>query len=300
MQCPISSPAASPRPVSAVETLRLADGRTLCARRWRGSGDNAAVFLHGLLDSSEGWRPLCERLGGTRIAFDLPGFGYSDAPPAGSIEAYAHDVLHGLEALGADRFTLVGHSLGGAVATALAELAPDRVTGLVLLSPTGFGRIPLAELVSLPGIGRLTRAALPFALGSRLAVTVAYLTMVTGGARPEPELVERVTTRGPMLVDGVRAATEAIVQAGRALDAFHRRRVRYDGPVSVVWGNRDRLVPVSHRWALGAALPQARIELWEGMGHHPVRERFDDLVALIARVAGDGSPRFAPALSDAA
>jgi pimeloyl-ACP methyl ester carboxylesterase len=300
MQHPSSSTAPSPSPISAIESLRLADGRALCAQQWRGSGRSATVFLHGLLDSSDGWRRLCERLRGTRIAFDLPGFGYSDAPSEGSIEAYARDVLHGLDELGAKRFTLVGHSLGGAVATALAELAPDRATGLVLLSPTGFGRIPLAELVSLPGLGRLTRAAMPFALGSRLAVTLAYSTMVTGGVRPEPELVDRVTTRGPRLVDGVREATQAIVKSGRATDAFHRRRVRYDGPVYAIWGDRDRLVPASHRQALRAALPQARIELWEGMGHHPVRERFDDLIALIAQAAGGGSPRLAPAIADAA
>jgi len=113
----------------------------------------------------------------------------------------ARDVAEGLALLGVDRFTLVGHSLGGAVATALAELMPDRVDALVLLAPAGFGRLHLAEAISLPGIRNLVEAALPLALGSRLAVTAGYMTMVANGRVPERELVERVTSRGGGLVD---------------------------------------------------------------------------------------------------
>jgi pimeloyl-ACP methyl ester carboxylesterase len=222
----------------------------------------------------------------TRIAVDLPGFGFSDPPPRGSIAGYARDVADALDAIGAKRFTLVGHSLGGAVATALAELMPERVTGLVLLAPAGFGRIHLAEAVSLPGVRTIVQATLPFALSSRTAVAAAYRMMVTNGEPPEPGLVDRVTRRGGSLVDGAREGTRAVVDAGRAKGAFHRRRVRFDGPVFAVWGDRDRLVPLSHRDGVRAAFPQARIDVWPGMGHHPLRERFDDLLALITR-AGD-------------
>jgi pimeloyl-ACP methyl ester carboxylesterase len=139
------------RSIAEVHSLRLRHGRTLCARRWPGAG-STLVFLHGLLDSSEGWTPVCEAVGGTRIAFDLPGFGYSDPPPSGSLSAYAQDIAEGLQALGSPRFTLVGHSLGGAVAAALAELLPSSVDALVLLAPAGFGRIGLADAISLPGV----------------------------------------------------------------------------------------------------------------------------------------------------
>jgi pimeloyl-ACP methyl ester carboxylesterase len=94
--------------------------------------------------------------------------------------------------------------------------------------------------------------------------------------------VSRVTSRAARLVDGAREATRAVVDAGRDRNGFHRRRVRFDGPVFAVWGDSDRLVPLSHRRGVSAALPQASIDVWEGMGHHPVRERFDDLLSLIA------------------
>jgi pimeloyl-ACP methyl ester carboxylesterase len=281
------SPAPGAR-IASVETLRLSDGRVLCARHWPGAEGETLVLLHGLLDSSEGWSRLCERIPADAIAFDLPGFGYSDAPSQGSIDGYARDVAEGLALLGVERFTLVGHSLGGAVAVALAEMMPTKVSALVLLAPAGFGRIHLAEAVSVPGLRNLVQVALPFALSSRLAVTAGYLTMVTSGRAPEPDLVDRVTSRGSMLVDGAREGTRAVVEAGRSADAFHRRRVRFRGPVFAIWGDRDRLVPASHRHGVLRAFPKASIDVWHGMGHHPIRERFDDLLDVVERAVAAG------------
>jgi pimeloyl-ACP methyl ester carboxylesterase len=170
----------------------------------------------------------------------------------------------------------------------------------VLLAPTGFGRVHLAEVLTLPGVREVVEAALPFALRSRMAVTLAYLTLVTSGSRPEAELVERVTSRDRSAVAAVRDATHAIASSGRGDDAFHRRRIRYDGPVRVIWGDRDRLVPAHHRHGVKAALPQADIELWKGMGHHPLRERLDELTRLIATVSRTDPRPLASALSDAA
>jgi pimeloyl-ACP methyl ester carboxylesterase len=223
---------------------------------------------------------------------------------------YAQDVADGLEILGVERFTLVGHSLGGAVATEVVELIPAKVAALVLLAPVGFGPIYLAELASLPVVRQLVHMALPWALSSRVAVTAAYATMVTNGRRPEAELVDRVTRNGRSLVDGTRKALRAIVDAGRCDRASGLRRVAYGGPVTAVWGDRDRLVSPSHRDGLRAALPQAQIRLWEGMGHHPIAERFDELAGLLTSATSPLAAQTAayrqstasgdPALADAA
>jgi pimeloyl-ACP methyl ester carboxylesterase len=265
-----------------VASVSLPDGRTLCARLRGQPGEHPTVLLHGLLDSSEGWSELYRRLACPYVAVDLPGFGCSAARSRSAIADYARDVTHGLTALGVERFTLVGHSLGGAVATAVAELMPANVQALILLAPVGFGRIHLAEAAVMPGVRVLVDAALPWALSSRIVVTAGYVAMVTNGRRPSPELVERVTAHGGQLVNGTKDAIRAIAAAGRSPHAFHVRRVRYDGPVTAIWGDRDRLVPASHRAGVLTAFPQARIELWRGMGHHPVSERLDDLLALIA------------------
>jgi pimeloyl-ACP methyl ester carboxylesterase len=301
---PLPAPASSDNPVpragsplATVTTLALQDGRHLCVRRWAGTGP-PLVLLHGLLDSSEGWHHL-DALTRERIAFDLPGFGYSDAPQRGSLEGYARDIAAGLEMLGVERFNLVGHSLGGGVAVALAELMPERVGSLVLLAPVGFGRIGLAEAASLPGVRTVLRAVLPLALRSRVAVSTAYAVMVTNGLLPEPEIVDRVTGRGGRLVSGAREGTRAAVDAGRSRDAFHRRQIDYDGPVFAIWGADDRLVPVSHREGVQAAFPQAQIDIWPGMGHHAMRERLDDLIATINRATNTSEiwPHLRPVLS---
>ena len=194
-----------------MQSLLLADGRRLFVRRWPGDGD-PVVILHGLLDSSEGWTRLCERISVPAIAFDLPGFGHSDPSPRGSISGYARDVAEGLAMLGVERFALVGHSLGGAVATALAELMPSQVSSLVLLAPAGFGRIQLAEAAWIPGVRNVLQATLPLVLSSRFAVTAGFRTMVTNGNSPDRDVVERVISRGGQLVVGVREGTRAVVR----------------------------------------------------------------------------------------
>ena len=279
--------------VAIVDRLRLGNGRTVAVRRWQGVG-LPVVLVHGLLDSSEGWSDVCAALEQPCIAFDVPGFGNSDCSEHGSIEGYARDLEEALGLLGVGRFVLAGHSLGGAISTALAEALPDRVVALVLLAPTGFGRIRLAEAVSLPGARSFTRALLPIALTSRVAVRAAYVAVVSNGVPPAPGVVDRVVERGGWLAPGVREATRAVADAGRSGRAFHRRHVAYGGPVLVVWGDRDRLVPASHRHGVRYALPQAELRLWTGMGHHVQRERHDDLVALIKRAVG-ASTSAAPA-----
>jgi pimeloyl-ACP methyl ester carboxylesterase len=278
-----------------VQTLRLRDGRALCVRRWPGGEDEALVLLHGMFDSSEGWSRLCERVGGLRVAFDLPGFGYSDPPSRASIAGYAEDVAEGLEMLGVRRFTLVGHSFGGAVAAALAELLPHQVKALVLLAPAGFGRIPLAEAVSVPGVRKLVEVTLPVLLANRLAVTGAYAIVVTNCKLPERDLVKRITSRRRSLAGGVRQGTRSLADARRSPAGFNRGRGRYPGPVQAVWGDRDLLVPASHSKGLRAAFPQARVDIWKGMGHHPTGERIDDLVEVVREAVAEGRGRSRPA-----
>jgi pimeloyl-ACP methyl ester carboxylesterase len=265
--------------------LSLADGRRLCVRRRGRPRDGTLVLLHGLLDSAAGWSELCQELTGPFVAVDIPGFGDSDAPAEPTIECYARDVLEGLALLGVKRFSLVGHSLGGAIATAMAEMVPDRVQALILLAPAGFGRMYLAETATLPGVRSLVGAALPGILSSQVMVTTGYITMVTNGRLPHRDLVLRITSSGRRLVAGTEQAIRAVAAAGQSPQAFHRRRVAYSGPVTAVWGDCDRIVPTSHRAGVRAAFPQADVHIWRGMGHHPVVERLTDLVALVTNIA---------------
>lgn len=257
--------------------------RLLRARHWTGHG-RPLVLLHGFLDSSQGWTTLASDVHRPCIACDLPGFGGSSLPAAPRISAYADDILVGLSALGIEDYDLIGHSLGGAVAAAVAERSGS-VRSLLLLAPAGFGPLRLADLCALPGVSALTTHALPLALAATPLIEAAYMTLVTHGQRPSRELLAQVHQSARWVGAGARFAVEALARCGHGPTAFVHRGVSFDGPVAALWGSRDVLVPVSHAKGLGRALPQARIEIWRGMGHHPQRERPVELVRFIKRSA---------------
>ena len=110
----------------------LPGGRRLRVRstRTRPPRGSPLVLLHGLLDDSEGWTHVARDTPRPCFAIDLPGFGGSSLPQCPRISAYAEDVVAGLDSLSVEGCTLVGHSLGGAVAAAVAERS-DRVDSLI-------------------------------------------------------------------------------------------------------------------------------------------------------------------------
>lgn len=276
------SPALAARP-HEIRDLRLGAGRTLRVRFWPGHG-HPLVLLHGLLDDSEGWAQLARDTHRPAIAVDLPGFGGSDLPSRPRISAYAEAVVEGLEQLGLHEITLVGHSLGGAVATAAAERCPA-VRALVLLAPAGFGKLRLAEAMTLPGVRQAAELAMPVALVNPLTVTAAYTTFVAHHRLPSRDLMGRIVRRSFRSGPGVSAAVQAVAAAGRSERAFAARTIDFAGPVAALWGEHDAMVPREHIAALKRALPQTHVEVWEGMGHHPQRERPRQLAKYIERHA---------------
>jgi pimeloyl-ACP methyl ester carboxylesterase len=266
-------------------TVRLPDDRQITARVWAGEG-TPLVLLHGVLDSSEGWSSFCRLTSRPCLAIDLSGFGDSDLPQRPSFAGYAEDVVAAIEQLVDDEFILVGHSFGGAIATAVAEQLGERVRALVLLAPAGFGRIALAELISIPGVRTAAERLMPLTLTNRATVAAVYRAMIGNGNDPAEDVIDRVLDRGGALVPGAVAATKAVVRGGTSRNAFYRRHVAYDGPVIAVWGDRDRVVPSSHARGLTRALPQAELRIWPGMGHHPQAERPRELAALAEEICG--------------
>jgi pimeloyl-ACP methyl ester carboxylesterase len=276
-------------PAERVSDLPLPDGRRLRVRRRPGRG-RPLVLLHGLLDDCAGWTQLEQDTHRPTIAFDLPGFGGSSNPTRPRIGAYADDIVAGLHELGVDSCTLVGHSLGGAVAAAVAARG-DAVHSLVLLAPAGFGHIRLAEALTLPGVVSVATLALPLGLVNPLVVTGAYSAFVSNGRLPSRDLVDRLRSRAFRSGPGVRAATQAIAAAGRSRDGFAHRRIAFYGPVAALWGARDALVPIAHARAVERALPQSHVEVWDRMGHHPQRERPLELARFIERRAAQARER---------
>lgn len=127
---------------SAAEALTLRGRVTpLAALRWNAGARHRVLAIHGWLDNAMSFAPLAEHLPDCEIvAIDLPGHGHSGHLPPGAwyhFIDYLDDVLDALDALGWSRSHLLGHSLGGAVATALSAACPERVDRLLLIEALG-------------------------------------------------------------------------------------------------------------------------------------------------------------------
>jgi pimeloyl-ACP methyl ester carboxylesterase len=107
----------------------------------RHAGGLPLVLLHGIGSGAASWVQQLDALGASRrvLAWDAPGYGESTpvAPASPHAGDYAAALLNALDALGVARCVLVGHSLGAIVAGRFAAAHPDRVAGLLLLSPAG-------------------------------------------------------------------------------------------------------------------------------------------------------------------
>jgi pimeloyl-ACP methyl ester carboxylesterase len=107
----------------------------------RGGQGVPVLALHGWLDNAASWIPLAPHLSGIDlVALDLPGHGTSPHLPTGAEYALAgtvHTVLDTADALGWDRFAVLGHSIGAAIGSILAAAAPERVTRFLAIEALG-------------------------------------------------------------------------------------------------------------------------------------------------------------------
>jgi len=183
------------------------------------------VTLHRLFDCSLGWKHVAAATVRPCVAFDLPGFGASAMPVENRFRSYAQDILSGLDLLGVESFSLVGHSLGGAVAASLVGTG-SRTRGEPHVARAGcFGRVWLPELLERSGPGRLARRCMPPALANPLSAAGIYMAVVAHGHPPERQLLTRVMRRAFSAGPGAAAANEAIVAAGSDPAGFAYRAV---------------------------------------------------------------------------
>ncbi len=242
---------------------------------WTESGSGHPVILiHGNF-SSHLWytEQLLDPPDGLRlIALDMPNFGESgDMPGEIDMHGYARYVIGFADALGLEEFAVVGHSLGGAVAQAVAVTVPERVTHMLLVASAAPGGHHtsdelLAVLATLKGNREYLRAALATTIPSGL-----------------PDYFDA------MVDDGMKLRPEGFTGNAVALMSFDvsDRTSNYTGPVLVIHGELDRPHLSTPEGAAGiaAAYPNGRLEVFEGVGHTPqleAPERFrDTLVSFI-------------------
>jgi pimeloyl-ACP methyl ester carboxylesterase len=240
--------------------------------------------------SSETWLPVIPLLARNRtvVAPDLLGHGDS-AKPRGdySLGALASGIRDLLVALGHDRVTVVGHSLGGGIAMQFIYQFPERAERLALVSSGGLGRevSTLLRLLSLPGSEYLLALGCARQVMTARAKVAGLLTKV--GLRPAPALEEIMRSYAALGDAGTRTAflhtlRSVVDVGGQRVSANDKLYLAAEVPTLIVWGERDPLIPVAHARAAHDALPGSRLELFEDSGHFPHRddpERFSSLLA---------------------
>jgi pimeloyl-ACP methyl ester carboxylesterase len=267
--------------------LTLADGRTLHAYDTE-RGDLVVYWHHGTPNIGTPPKPLFEvgdRLGIRWIAHDRPGYGASTPRPGRDVASAAGDVAAVADALGVERFAVLGHSGGTPHALACAALLPDRVlaaAGGAGLAPHGAagldwlaGMSPLSELTHRSSLeGRAAREAFEAADRPEMEFTPTDLAAFDGDWGWFAEVV------GPAIESGPAAQVDDDL-AYVAPWGFDPGTIT--APILLLHGEADRVVPAAHSRWLAEHCPTAELRLTPGDGHISVLNHAASSLEWLAR-----------------
>jgi pimeloyl-ACP methyl ester carboxylesterase len=265
--------------------------------RTAGSGPTV-VLIHGMINSSRHWEQVAMRLAGKYrvVAPDLIGHGDAATPRGDySLGAHAASIRDLLTAIGVERATIVGHSLGGGVAMQFFYQFPQRTERLVLISSGGLGHevSPLLRGAALPGSATLLRVATRPRLVGAIAGAGTQLRVRGNSTGVYLQAVARAL--GPLQEAGSRRAflqtlRSVIDVQGQKVSARDRLYLLGDMPTLIVWGERDRTIPVSHGLEAERAIPNCRFETLPRAAHFPNLEDPEGLAAILGDFLATTSP----------
>jgi pimeloyl-ACP methyl ester carboxylesterase len=250
------------------------------------------LLLHGTSDSLhtwDGWVPPLVASGRRVIRVDMPGFGLTGPFPDGDhrLAAYPRFLSHLLDALAVRRVVVVGNSFGGQVALELALAEPARVERLVLVDALAYPRTaqgaPIGFIVaSVPVLNRVMDYVLP-----RSLVEASVRSVYGDPSKVTPALVDRYYELA--LREGNRAALRDRI-ADLPDEAYAQRVRRLGLPVLLLWGGRDRLIPIDNADRFLADIAGSRLVTFPLLGHVPQQEDPMASVAPVLAFLQEGQP----------
>lgn len=257
-------------------------------RYWVLGQGKPLLLIHGLGASCDYWRYNIRALSqGCRVyAFDLPGCGRSDKEiDEFSLDFAGEFVAVFMDAVGVDRASLVGNSLGGAVSLQFAVQYPHRLEKLVLVSSGGLGRelglsfrlfkIPLlGELMAWawstkPEVRRTLRSIVydPQIIGDDFVDQLAELTPLPGAKE--------------MLLSVARVGIDFWGQNMRLLEPLLRRVPEIEAPTLIIWGAQDPVIPVAHAHIAHRMIENSQLHIFDRCGHVPQIEKPEEFNQLV-------------------
>ncbi|WP_417567307.1 alpha/beta fold hydrolase [Marinobacter sp.] len=241
------------------------------------------VMIHGFGANKDNWTRLAKHLTDdfNVYAIDLPGHGDSSKPLniGYGLQDQAGYVARILEALSIDETHIMGNSMGGAITALYAANYPGKVKSAVLFDPAGIVEYesPLVELVKegdnplIPKRPGDFERLMDFALEKEPFVPWPILDVMEQRAIANREVNEVIFA--------------AIRDAGFEAD-FRNAITRIKAPVLVVWGKEDRVINYRNGEIFVAAIPDAWLEVMEGIGHAPMIEAPEASAELFLKFIG--------------
>jgi len=258
------------------------------------------VLIHGLGDEADTWRhliPLLNSWGCRALALDLPGFGRSAAPGKISFKNHVAAVLRLIKAVvqGPEQdggnvppVFLVGNSMGAVIAEEAALKMPDIVRGIVLLDgsipggPANPGLLVLARLLFTRGWYRSYRDDPERAWGS----LYPYYADIEGMPPLDREFLRRrvmARVKSPSQERAFFATQQSLVWVTiTASSRFSRKIPKFKGKITLFWGEKDKIVPISSTAPFRALRNDIELHFIPGAGHLPHQEKPEECARRIA------------------
>ncbi len=250
-------------------TTRVGDLDIAYLRNAEANPGDTIVMVHGFGANKDNWTRLADQLTDdfNVYAIDLPGHGDSSKPLdlGYTLDEQTEHLAGILTALGIDRFHMMGNSMGGAITALFAARYPERIKTAVLFDPAGIfeHESELVDLVRegdnplIPSKPGDLKRLMDFALEEEPFVPWPILGVLEDKAIANQDIN--------------RVIFAAIRDSGFE-SAFRQQITRIQDPVLVVWGKQDRIIDYRNGALFVEAIPDARLELLDGIGHAPMLE----------------------------
>ncbi|BGO89865.1 hypothetical protein NBRC10512_005635 [Rhodotorula toruloides] len=248
--------------------LRLKSGLNLHVEVLNPDAQQTIIFIHGLGGSSTNFAAVIQAAGLAEtyrvVSFDFEGHGLSPLSGNGStsVEGYVASVAEVLDSVGADKATVVGHSLGGLIATTFAAKHASRVDKLILLGPV--------KKMAPGGVDALTKRAETVRSGGMSAIVDAVSTAgcstKTNSSRP----LSKAAVRASLLASQPEGYAQACLALAHADDPDYSA---ITAPTLIVAGSEDKTSPQATIDFLSGAITGAKVAKIEDVGHwHQVED----------------------------
>ncbi len=249
----------------------------LNVRYYKGGQGEPLLIIHGGNSHARLWaknmRELCKNY--TVYVPDLPGFGKSQ-PMEGSY--YVPELIDFINKftrlLGLDSFYLMGHSLGGAIATGYTLLYPQRVKRLVVIDSMCYG-----EDIAL-WVRVLTASPLSFSFGKALISILKGIKWIAEAMFRSLEFMLPISEASLII------GTSAVTLHSQSVVLF-RQLSEIVTPTLLVWGERDPIVPVKQAYAAATVIPDCQLVVLKG-GHSAYARRLPEFSQELNRFLGEG------------